>query len=135
MIDLEKSASVRVVTSDRDLGDATPYPNVAVRQWNTCGSAQVSYLRRSPRDWLWVLRELRLWRPEVTFINGLQHPLFGLFPIALWRFGILSGALMVAPRGQFSRGALARKALKKLIAHPFIKVLLGSRVTWLVHRK
>jgi len=34
---------IRIVTTDRDVLDTSPYPDVAVDSWNTVGKAQVFY--------------------------------------------------------------------------------------------
>ena len=103
-----------IVTSDRDLGDMVPYPNVLINQWTNIGKARVFY--RSPGEIGWrALRDsLRDVRADLVYLNSLFSPVSTLRPLLQWRLNRYpSAALLLAPRGELSLGALKGKPLKK----------------------
>ena len=102
-----------LVTRDRDLGDAAPYPGMEGGGRRTEGGAEVVYLPPSAgmRD---LARAIRAERPEVLYLNSLFSPAFTLRPLLLWKAGRLGRVpVVLAPRGELSPGALAIKAGKK----------------------
>jgi glycosyltransferase involved in cell wall biosynthesis len=94
------------------------------------GNAEVAYLMAAPRDAFWALSQLREWRPNVTYLNGL-HSNFTLAALAARKAGCLKGLKVVlAARGDCSPAALDSKSRKKRVARPWIKWLIGSDITW-----
>ena len=131
IVETDSSADIRIITSDRDLGDTEPYEGIDPRSWHTVGRGLVAYLRPGFKDWLWVLRDLRAWQPDLVYINSLQSPWFALLPLIARRLRMTGTTnLLLAPRGECSPGALNIKSPKKRLARPFIKMLIGSNVTW-----
>lgn len=58
--------------------------------------------------------------PDLTYLNSVFDPLFGVLPLALRRSGTgCRGRILVAPRGEFDPGALALKQTKK---HRFLEL-------------
>lgn len=108
-----------VVTSDRDTGEDTPYAGLSGRLVRR-GGAQVFYLdRSSPTQWLRVLRLVRRFRPQVTYVNSLWNPAFGLAPTALTAARVTpSRAVVTAPRGQLNPSALAAGSHLKSVVLP-----------------
>lgn len=103
-----------VVTSDRDLGDTAAYPGVTSDARAKVGKATVTYL--SPRDqgFRGIGRFLRATPHDVVYLNSFFDPVFSAVPLLLRRFGLTPRKpYLVAPRGEFSPGALALKAWKK----------------------
>lgn len=114
-----------IVTRDRDLGSTSPYAGVKVDAWNDVGNARVFYA--SPGRW----RPAALGR----LVRGIPHDLLYLnscfsrpctiLPLVLRRLGYGSSApVILAPRGEFSEGALALKPRRKQ-AYIFISKLAG----------
>lgn len=131
IVENEKEACVRVITSDRDFRSDTPHPNAQTRNWVPVGRARVAYLRPGARDWPWVIRQLRDWQPDLLYFNSLQSPWFSLLPHLLHRMGLLPATrVLLAPRGETSPGALQLKGLKKRLARPLLKRLLNHPLTW-----
>lgn len=113
-----------IVTRDRDLGDATPYPGVSRNRWNTVGPAHVYYL---PVDAPYsAVRALIEKTPhDAIYLNSFFDPRFTILPLMLRRFRRVSDApLFLAPRGEFSEGALALKPWRKR-AYIFVSTVLG----------
>ena len=122
---------MRVFTRDRDLGSHAPYPEFFPRQWRKCGRAKVAYLRPGFRDFSWMIAQLSSWRPDLYYFNSVHSPWYTLLPALLRRTGFLPMApILVAPRGECSTGASRIRRLKKSIAKPFMRWLLGIDVVW-----
>ncbi|HYH82251.1 MAG TPA: glycosyltransferase family 4 protein [Longimicrobium sp.] len=100
----------RIVTRDRDLGDAEPYAEGARRE---VGGAEVVYLapgemRRG------IARLLRTPGHDALYLNSLFSATFTLWPLWLRLVGKIHRVpVIVAPRGELSPGALAFKSTKK----------------------
>ena len=107
-----------IVTSDRDLGDDRPYEQVQVDRWNKVGKAQVFYASPSRQSFTALAKIVRDTPHDVLYLNSFFGPRFTLRPmLARWLRLIPRKPLVIAPRGEFSSGALALKAPKK---HLFI---------------
>lgn len=131
IVEQESGHDIRVITNDHDLGSVSPYPDIRPRAWVPVGRGSVAYMRLSLKDAIWAIRELRRWRPEAYYANSLQCPEYSLLPFLLRRVGILPrGRLIVAPRGECGRAAQAHKGLKKRLARPLIRWLVGRGVVW-----
>jgi glycosyltransferase involved in cell wall biosynthesis len=121
-----------LVTSDRDVGSAVPYPLLSGR-WASRGRSRVFYLNaRRPAQWLRLLRELRAAPFDLLYVNSLWAPTFTVLPILAARLGLIRvGQVLVAPRGELSPGALSLKARKKrLFLHRWGRVLRTMDVVW-----
>lgn len=131
IVEEEMNHDIRVITGDHDLGSGLPYPDIRPRTWVPVGRGSVAYIRLGFKDAIWAIRELRRWRPEAYYANSLQCPEYSLMPFLLRRVGILPGGrLIVAPRGECGRAAQAHKGLKKRLARPLIRWLVGPGVVW-----
>lgn len=103
----------RVVAGDRDLGDTTHYAGTVPDTWNPVGCAQVFYRAPGGSGWRALLRNLRSLDFDLLYLNSF----FGapsLRPLIYQRLGWLADRpVLLAPRGEFSTGALALKSFKK----------------------
>jgi glycosyltransferase involved in cell wall biosynthesis len=101
-----------VLTRDRDAGDRSPYSGVALEQWTRVGNAKVLYTGdHSLRN---VRRRINEVNPDVIYVNSFFSSLTRKV-LLLHRFGKLGRcAVIVAPRGELSPGALRIKWTKKL---------------------
>lgn len=122
----------RVLTRDRDLRDTEPYAAVPAGQWVTVGPAQVYYARPAELRPMAVWRQLRQVRPDLLYLNSFFSPRFSLWPtLAAWLNLLPGTALLVAPRGEFSPGALAIKPGRKKALLELSRLLgLHARVAW-----
>lgn len=102
-----------VLTRDRDLQDTQPYGTIEPGTWQTVGKASVMYL--SPRQiglrhWYELLKSIDY---DVLFLNSFFGTL-SVQTLFLRRLGLSKEQpLLLAPRGEFSPGALALKPKKK----------------------
>jgi len=110
-----------ILTADRDFKDKTPYSGLTPDIWQTVGKARVQYL--SPDHltldaWARLLCQLEY---DLVYLNSFfarqtRHTLL------LRRLGrIPKRPIIIAPRGEFSPGALGLKRLKKWV---YIQVAL-----------
>jgi glycosyltransferase involved in cell wall biosynthesis len=111
---LGENWAFKIITRDRDFGDAWVYPHVTAGRWCRQGKADVMYL--SPlRRLRMLLASVRKTEFDVLYLNSFFSPAFS-FPLLLFRkLGVIAERpLIVAPRGEFSPGALRLKRVKKL---------------------
>jgi glycosyltransferase involved in cell wall biosynthesis len=100
-----------VFTRDRDLTDRVPYTSVPLNHWVTVGKAQVFYTCEiSLRS---LLRKVREIRPDIIYLNSFFSR-FTFRTLLLRKLGLLPPAgIVLAPRGEFSPGALELKRFRK----------------------
>jgi glycosyltransferase involved in cell wall biosynthesis len=111
---LGDEVNFRIVTADRDYGEATPYVVTDSTAWQQVGKARVRYLPPGRGGWLSMLRLLRQGKFDLLYFNSLFHPVFTILP--LWfsqtRFAH-SAPIILAPRGELSLGALSMQSSRK----------------------
>ncbi len=122
----------RIVTSDRDALAVAPYPNVAIDAWQPVGKARVYYASPSSQTLRGMTAILNAIDYDVLYLNSFFDSRFTILPLLARRLGRLRDRpVVVAPRGEFSRGALGIRSWKK---KPYITLsrLLGlyAGVTW-----
>lgn len=104
----------RVVTKDRDALDTEPYPDVAVNEWNRVGKAQVYYASPDSLTLRKISKLIRKTPHDVLYLNSFFSSRFTALPLLTRRIGMLPARpVVLAPRGEFSAGALTLKSWKK----------------------
>lgn len=116
-----------IFTRDRDIGDRAPFPGVPTGTWIDRDGARVFYGDARHRSARALTRMVRDVRPDVIYLNSFLEASFSVFPLVLRRAGAFDRRIewLLAPRGEFSPGALAIKKRKKDL---FIRL---SRITGL----
>lgn len=106
----------KIVTADRDFDDTKPYPKIKLNDWNRVGKADVFYMsanRRSLRDFKRLLCSTEY---DILYLNSFFSPHFTIKPLLLRRLRLIPDRpLIIAPRGEFSPGALGLKSFKKRV--------------------
>lgn len=103
-----------IVTRDRDLGDDVPYFDVLVNEWNNVGNAQVFYASIDRLSLGGITNIIKGTPCDMMYLNSFFDPLFTLIPLLARRIGRLKDMpVVLAPRGEFSEGAIQLKRLKK----------------------
>ena len=107
-------ATMAVVAGDRDVGSIRPLP-VVRNEWTSHGRTLQYYVTaEDPRKFVRSLDAIRRWKPDVLYINGFFSAQFSVLPLTLRRFGWCHNAtVLIAPRGELSRGALVLKPWRK----------------------
>ncbi len=104
----------RVVTTDTDLNEIHPYPNISSNSWTTTSKGTtVFYCSRDFLNMRNIERLVLEEKPDVIYLNSMFSPYFTLFPLLIVRRKNIKCKVVVAPRGMLSKGALALKPLKK----------------------
>jgi glycosyltransferase involved in cell wall biosynthesis len=106
----------RIVTQDRDLGDRLPFPGIAVNRWSKVGHADVMYLRPGLNGLLRMWKQLRsVDSATVLYLNSFFARRFSILAVLMRSFGLCQPrCLLLAPRGEFSPGALQFKRIRKM---------------------
>lgn len=115
MVDrLGEEVDFRIVTQDRDKSDQAAYPSIDASGWNPLGQSHVRYLRRQHITLRTLAKIIREVAPDVLYLNSFFDPLFTQRVLLLRRLGRLADIpVVLAPRGEFSAGAIALKRWKK----------------------
>src|SRR5690625_2646676 len=105
---------LRIVTSDRDSNDSGPYLGVRVDEWNAVGPAQVFYCSPGNRSLKSLRHLINRTYHDLLYLNSFFNPTFTIKPLVLRRLNLIpQRPLLIAPRGEFSEGALEIRKLKK----------------------
>src|ERR1700722_6785385 len=128
---LASLADFFVVTRDRDASDARPYPGITPGQWHRVGSASVLYC--SSITFSKLASAYRHVQPDIISLNSFQEKITRLM-VLLSRFGALGKTpIILAPRGEFSPGAMEIKAAKKILYRQLANLIgLHDRLQWQV---
>ena len=105
---------IRIMTRDRDALDTEPYPSVQIDAWNKVGKAQVFYASEKMVTLRGIAKLLRETPHDVLYLNSFFAFGFTTLPLLACRLGWAPKTpCMIAPRGEFSQGAIAQKKKKK----------------------
>ena len=120
-----------VFTENHDLGQLTPL-TVSSDMWSENDGVPVYYCGRTKSAYLHGLRAIRKLRPLVVYHNSFFSAKSSLIPQVIGKLGFWRGAtVLLAPRGELSKGALAIRTVKKRLAIKAYKALgLHRHVLW-----
>lgn len=116
-----------VVTGDRDIKDPVCYGGIEFNQWLTKDNYKIYYLRRSIKGFKVVYFGIQNF--DQIYLNSFFSPFFGILPCL---FGLaFKKKVIIAPRGEFSTGALTIKSgKKKFFLHLFKAIKGQKKVLW-----
>lgn len=122
----------RIVALDRDALDTEPYPDVAVNEWNRVGNALVYYASPDSLTLAKIGRLIRETPHDVLYLNSFFSTRFTTLPLLAKRMGLLPDKpVVLAPRGEFSAGAVVLKSWKKRYYLLLSRMLgLYRGITW-----
>ena len=123
MDQLGDKLSFKLITSDRDLGNAVPYDSVDYNDWNDVGKAKVFYTRSSFTGQKQIASIMKKKNYDIIYLNSFFSVKFSFIPLLLAK--ALGQKVILGPRGEFSEGALNLKAQKKRL---FIKLYKSLRL-------
>ena len=121
-----------IFTSDRDLGESIRLPVRSNQRIEGSGRDKYYVSVDGLKTLATGYRVVRNYRPSIIYLNGFFTPIFSLVPQLLSALGFFQGAgLVLAPRGEFSPGALAiRSRKKRWFLRLFKGLRLHRRVVW-----
>jgi len=106
----------KIITADRDFDDTKPYSGIKPDGWNRVGKAEVFYMSLKSRSLSDVKGLLSSTQYDILYLNSLFSPHFTIKPLLLRRLRLIPDRpLIIAPRGEFSPGALGLKRFKKRV--------------------
>lgn len=116
MSQLQDEFHFKIVTRDRDLGDFAKYDQIDTNVWIKNGSCEILYVDAQKFGLLSIYRLLRQTSFDILYLNSFFSYWATIFPlIARVLIGSKTTRLIIAPRGEFSAGALAIGSSKKAI--------------------
>lgn len=122
---LGDSIDFYVYCLDRDMGDKEPYPGVVPDQWVPLGRTRVFHATDGPWAIGKLKREIQRVAPHYVYLNSFFSPWCFRY-LLLRRFGLTPRVpVVLAPRGEFSPGALAIGWRKKRLFLFFAQGLCG----------
>ena len=121
-----------IITRDRDALDTDPYPDVLVDEWNQVGTARVFYASKRYLTFSGVAKLMRETKHDAIYLNSFFSFEFTCLPLLARRLGIAPfRQCLIAPRGEFSKQAIALKAVRKKTYLNFVKLVrLYSNLKW-----
>jgi glycosyltransferase involved in cell wall biosynthesis len=122
----------KIITSDRDSFETDSYPDIQVNAWNRVGQADVFYVSPHKRTLGYLRQILQDTEYDVLYLNSLFATHFTIKPLMLRRLGLIPDKpVVIAPRGEFSQGAMGLKSRKKHIYLSLANTLsLYNNMTW-----
>lgn len=124
---LSSKYSFFVLTKDRDLNAQEPYKGVEIGEWNQVGEAQVFYAPKEnyKRTITQLLKKNDF---DLIYLNSFFSS-YSIVIQILKLINVLDNPILLAPRGEFSPGALNLKSSKKRLFLFFYKFLKIHRTT------
>ncbi len=106
----------KIITADRDSDDTKPYPKIRIDDWNRVSKADVFYMSPQMRSLMGFKKIICSTECDAIYLNSFFSPHFTIKPLLLRRLRLIPAKpLILAPRGEFSPGALGLKSLKKRV--------------------
>ncbi len=121
-----------IITRDRDLCDTVPYANLILDEWVEHNNTKVLYVSLHNTTIKYFLRVIKNTDFNVLYLNSFFDSKFSIWPLIARRLCFTKRCpVVLAPRGEFSAGALALKPVKKRFFILFARWLgLHRDVVW-----
>src|ERR1700761_4500472 len=89
-----------VFTSDRDLDDAQPYPQIKADTWiRTDAGINLYYCSPANTTWRTIRAQLDSIKPDFIYLNSMFSPRFSILPLLIIRLQGVRGKIVLSPRG------------------------------------
>ncbi len=113
---LSSEIEFNVYCLNSDAGESKPLSGVVSNAWSKrvdatvyYASSRISFLRE-------LLKECRQNRRPFLYLNSFFDPAFSFVPLLLIKFGLIRcNGVILAPRGEFGKAALAKSAWRKRV--------------------
>jgi glycosyltransferase involved in cell wall biosynthesis len=121
-----------IIAADRDFGDVSPFKNICADSWVKVGEANVFYTNITELNWKKTSEIINSSGCKILYLNSFFDYKFSIVPVILERIKkIQVDKIILAPRGQFSPGALGLKGIKKKLFIRIAKILcFYKNITW-----
>lgn len=121
-----------VFTRDRDISDKNSFSNIYSGEWNQLRKHKVFYAGTSTLNIFNIAKIIMRSNCDCIYLNSFFSYRMTLLPLLI-NFLFLHNAkkIIIAPRGEFSEGALRHKNIKKTIYLYFLKLFkIIANVHW-----
>lgn len=118
-------------TGDRDIGDKSSFKNFKINRWLCKNKYQIYYSSKDQRSFKNLILQIREYNPDIIYLNSFFSLEFSIKIILLKKLNLIKSKIVIAPRGEFSPGALELKKSKKKIYITISKLFnLYKNVIW-----
>jgi glycosyltransferase involved in cell wall biosynthesis len=109
-----------------------PYADIQLGEWKTYQFDSRLYVPAAKNPIKALIQYVHPYKYDVFYFNSFFSLKFSIIPILMLKFGRIDcQRVVVAPRGEFNKGALGIKPLKKILFIAFSKILgLHKKVIW-----
>lgn len=119
---------IRIMCLDRDHGDAEPYKDIVIDDWNEVGKAKVYYTSKHSIETIEKLAN----ESDIVYSCGPYND-YAIAAMRLKRTGKMKPPLVIASMGSFSPDAFAIKGMKKRLFVTAMKLAgMFKNVVWSV---
>lgn len=105
-----KKYDISIVTSNRDVNESEPFPNITPNKPTRVDGFLVYYLNSAG---LGTIYKLLTKQPDYVYINSFFSIRFAIYPLQLVRAFRPKSKIVLAPRGEFAESALSKGRIKK----------------------
>jgi hypothetical protein len=128
---LQEQLDFNILTRDGDYGDSHPYPNILPGHWNCANNMPIFYASKRHLSLIRLHAIIVKSNPDIIYLNGFFSSLT-IKILILRSLRLLTNIpVIIAPRGEFSPGAISIKSFKKTSYIIFSKILgLYSNIIW-----
>ena len=125
VLELGDDFHFKIVCADHDWTDSTSYEGVAINSWNKFGNCEIFYISPKAISFWFISRLIREIKFDIIYLNSFFDFNFTLKPLVAWLlfFSSKKKPLIIAPRGEFSSGALNIKKIRKKLFINLFKIL------------
>lgn len=132
---LNGTVEFRIITRAHDLGEKDHYPGVLKGEWEDREGAAIMYTEAAELTVGRILSEILRQKPDVIYLNSVLSRRYTLIPLlaAMRARKTLypSPRIILAPRGEFSPGALSLKPWQKKLYLGMLRTFgLWRNVVW-----
>ncbi len=128
---LSEQVTLSIFTRDRDLGATTQYSGIEANQWIETPDGPIYYASPDAFGVRGMRQALANKDFDIVYLNSFFSPKASIFPFLALRRATPRLPVLLAPRGEFSIGALAIKRHKKNIFLTIARLLnLYKDVFW-----
>lgn len=115
-----------VITRDRDVDDTVPFKSIKASSWNSLNKSRVYYAKPSEFSSFNIFLMLFKFKTDLLYLNSFFGYKHSIIPFAFFFLFGRGCSCLIAPRGEFSPGALALKSFKKRIYISFFNIFLRN---------
>jgi glycosyltransferase involved in cell wall biosynthesis len=101
-----------IVTSDRDLGDVKAYSGIKINRWNKLGNANV-YYKNEVSSFFELIKIINNSDYDLVYLNSFFDYNYSIKILLCLRLIKSKKQIIIAPRGEFSKGAMNIKKHRK----------------------